>query len=80
MYTDGGRATHALFSLASGSDATLHCEFGNEGAVSMTIRPMLFGLMFVGGLAAVVMTIPIIRQTPPDAVALGISPIASLRQ
>jgi hypothetical protein len=41
---------------------------------------MLFGLIFVGGLAAVVMTIPIIRPTPPDAVALGISPIASLRQ
>jgi hypothetical protein len=46
----------------------------------MTIRPMLFGMIFVGGLAAVVMTIPIIRPIPPDVVALGISPIASLRQ
>jgi hypothetical protein len=80
MYVDGNRATQAQFSFVSGFGATLHSEFGNAGAVSMTIRPMLFGLIFVGGLAAVVMTIPIIRATPPDAVALGVSPIASLRQ
>jgi hypothetical protein len=46
----------------------------------MTIRPMVFGLIFVGGLAALVMTIPAIRSTPPGVVALGISPVASLRQ
>ncbi|WP_188079888.1 hypothetical protein [Neorhizobium sp. P12A] len=44
----------------------------------MAIRQMIYGAVFVAGLMAAVMTIPMVNRTSPDVITNGVSPLASL--
>jgi hypothetical protein len=44
----------------------------------LAIRQMIYGMVFIAGLLAAVMTIPMVSRVSPDVITRGVSPLVSI--
>lgn len=47
-------------------------------ADGLAIRQMIYGVVFIAGLLAAVMTIPMVNRVSPDVITRGVSPLVSI--